>query len=56
MQYQDAIKFGGEITFGAAAAAFLIRYGIRSYFRAKHEHLAQLMQSQDYEQNEEKEK
>jgi hypothetical protein len=32
-----------EITFGAAAAALLIRFGIRSWFREKKKHLVNLM-------------
>ncbi len=46
-----------EISFGAAAAAFLIRYGIRSYFREKKNHLVNLMGSrEDEDENDERER
>ena len=44
MNHPDALLFAG-IAFGAALAAFLIRFGIRSYFREKNNHLARLMES-----------
>ena len=53
MSYPDAITFG-EITFGAAAVAFLIRFGIRSYFREKREHLTRLMEPQEEDTEKEK--